>query len=522
MELTILYPWVAGGVLLVLLVIRVGPFLRTLRSAIALVGAKHLLYPTVSCHGRPCTWSPADALTCLAYLAVNVLFLVFGGLSAVSAGRRAGVLALMNLGLPYLSPSLNLLAYTLGLSLKLSTRMHFAAGWMTGVLLAVHVAATLLSRPQGWSVREEPHLHGLIGAIATAVILALMPSVVRRRFYEPFARLHQALAVLCAYCTWRHLPSEHLLPRLYLCIPLAIGSVSLCAHLVRLVHANGTLPPRLSNAVITCDPSARCSSPAPAGIPLTVRIMLPKPLKIDAGQYVNLWLPTASLLAWSQTHPFMVTSWSPERQEVLELLVQSRKGLTSTLRARVASSGRVSLPALIDGPYGMTQAVDGFESVLVIATDFGIAGVISYMTKLVYGFNTGNSQVRRLRLVWEVHNLDIAIAAQPFLNGLLNDDILDDGYILDISFYMPPQNPGPKGFGRHRRVTVQSGRPNYNEIISAEATGQFSRNVEGTQWERGKTLVIASVSPAVRNVVRGAVRMYLDRQVQLHETEYQP
>ncbi|KAJ5737434.1 uncharacterized protein N7483_002559 [Penicillium malachiteum] len=446
-------------------------------------------------------WSPADALICLAYLAVNVLFIVFGGLSAVSAGRRAGALSLMNMGLLYLSPSLSLFAYILGLSIKISTRMHLLAGWMTGMLLAVHVAATLLSRPQGWSVQEEPHLHGLIGAIALAVILSLTPSVIRRRFYEP---------ICCPGC---------------ICIFRSSLVQSRCARISSgWCTQMASSPPRLSDAVVTCDPSAWDTPRSHAGMPLIIRITLPKPLKVDAGQYVSLWLPTASLLSWSQTHPFMVTSWSPERQEVLELLVQSREGLTSTLRARVALGGRVSLPALIDGPYGMSRTVDGFQSVLVIATNFGIAGVISYMTKLVYGFNTCKLQVRRLRrlrLVWEVQDLDIAIAAQPFLNSLLNDDIQDDGYIIDISFYMPPGR-NPERFGRHRRVTVLSSRPNYNEIIAAEATGQCIRRVEGIYEERGKTLVIASVSPDVRNTVRRAVRVYLDRQVQLYETEYQP
>ncbi|KAJ5730172.1 uncharacterized protein N7483_004680 [Penicillium malachiteum] len=173
--------------------------------------------------------------------------------------------------------------------------MHLLAGWMIGMLLA--------------------------GAIALAVILALTPSVIRRRFYEPFVRFHQALAILYVYYTWRYLPSEYLLPRLYLYIPLVVGSVSLYTHLIRLVYANGISPPRLSNAVVTCNPSAWDTPRSHAGTPLTIRITLPKPLKVDAGQYVSLWLPTASLLSWSQTHPFMVTSWSPERQEVLELLV---------------------------------------------------------------------------------------------------------------------------------------------------------------------------------------------------------
>lgn len=141
------------------------------------------------------------------------------------------------------------------------------------------------------------------------------------------------------------------------------------------------------------------------GTPLKIRVALSRPMHVQAGQYISLWMPAASLFSWTQTHPFMVTSWSPKKQDVLELFIQSRRGLTESLRARAALEGFVSLTAFVCGPYGVTKSVDRYECVLAVATDFGIAGVVSYLKQLLYGYNTSTSHVRRVHLVWQVQTL---------------------------------------------------------------------------------------------------------------------
>ncbi|KAJ6000915.1 hypothetical protein N7481_001324 [Penicillium waksmanii] len=34
-----------------------------------------------------------------------------------------------------------------------------------------------------------------------------------------------------------------------------------------------------------------------------IRVILPRPIKIDAGQYINLWTPSVGFWSWIQTHP---------------------------------------------------------------------------------------------------------------------------------------------------------------------------------------------------------------------------
>ncbi|KAJ6035553.1 hypothetical protein N7460_009728 [Penicillium canescens] len=413
------------------------------------------------------------------------------------ARDRAGTLSVINMSFLFLAHHLGFLANAMGVSLMMCKRIHRTVGWMTGILLMLHIIMAMITEQKGWNIREKAQLFGLIGAVIMAAILLLSFPFVRRFFYEPFLRLHQALATACIYFVWRHLPSDTLLPRLYVYIPLGTMLLALLVELFLFIVRNGVFPPRpYSRASIRCDRVQQAPIQSIEATPLKVRVALTRPLHVEAGQYISLWIPAASLFSWAQTHPFMVTSWSPEKQDVLELFVQPRRGLTETIHHRTATDGYTSLTAFVSGPYGVSKSVDHYECVLAIATDFGIAGVISYLKKLLYGYNTCTSHVRRVHFVWEVQTLDIAVAAQPLLNSLLSDDVLDDGYILEMSFYVASNQMIEHGkpFGQHRRATVFNGKPRFDEIISEEASGRNIKRLPNTHEDRGEVLVMVSAS----------------------------
>ncbi|PIG79041.1 hypothetical protein AARAC_011844 [Aspergillus arachidicola] len=140
---------------------------------------------------------------------------------------------------------------------------------------------------------------------------------------------------------------------------------------------------------------------------------------------------------------------------------------------RSSLDGIASFTAFVSGPYGINKPVDEYESVLVVASGFGIAGVIAYLKQLLYGYNTSSVRARRLHLVWQVPTLDIATAAQPLLTSLLADDVLDDGYILELSFYVESKTLVESGtpFGEHQRVVIYNGMPEYDALVSAEVSG---------------------------------------------------
>lgn len=83
------------------------------------------------------------------------------------------------------------------------------------------------------------------------------------------------------------------------------------------IFQNGILRHHLSRATITHDSGA-----------VKIRLYLQKPLKVDDGQYVNLWIPSVSFWSFLQSHPFMVISWEPKEQHTLDLLIEPQRGLT--------------------------------------------------------------------------------------------------------------------------------------------------------------------------------------------------
>jgi len=96
-------------------------------------------------------------------------------------------------------------------------------------------------------------------------------------------------------------------------------------------------------------------------------------LKVEAGQYINLWIPTVSFSSFLQSHPFVIASCEEGEWTTLELLVDPQKGLTSKLQ-RLAryGSGSDSRLALFTGPHGTSAPLGDFERVLMVASGFGI------------------------------------------------------------------------------------------------------------------------------------------------------
>jgi hypothetical protein len=115
----------------------------------------------------------------------------------------------------------------------------------------------------------------------------------------------------------------------------------------------------------------------------------------------------------------------------MELLVQPCRGLTADILryVPVAAESSISFLALFTGPHGTSEDVSQYESILLIASGSGIAVVLPYLKKMIYGYNTCTSQVRRLHLVWQVESVDKMSAALTLINKLLKDDIIDDGYV---------------------------------------------------------------------------------------------
>ncbi|KAL4860883.1 hypothetical protein BDV12DRAFT_204602 [Aspergillus spectabilis] len=260
-----------------------------------------------------------------------------------------------------------------------------------------------------------------------------------------------------------------------------------------------------------------------------IRLVLSRPLKVNAGQYVNLWIPGVNLCAWMQTHPFTVTSWSPGKQDTLDLLVQPRRGLSKDfLRyAKAARDSSVSFFALISGPHGISENVSYYETALVVASGFGSAAVIPYVKKMIYGYNACTSQIRRVHLVWQVESKAVANSAQEQLNQpskmtpwMMVMFVLP---ILHISIYVAHDLKQDKlPFGKHERACLYRGLPHYESLVSQESSGKLIEKLPNIRDEQGESLVMVSAADPIRYKLREIVRGYLHQRVKLSELEYQP
>ncbi|QKX64378.1 uncharacterized protein TRUGW13939_11552 [Talaromyces rugulosus] len=447
------------------------------------------------------------------------------------ANLKTGRLALINMIPLFMTVHQSLLADILGISLQTCQWIHRASGWMVSSLVALHVLVAL-SIQQNLSLKRQENVFAIVGAATLGTIMIFSIPIFRKHVYELFLRTHQGLAAVSFYAIWKHIPSDSAFPRLYLYVPLAILGSTTLYQCGKLLYQNGFMSSRPNpRAMVICkkaEPNKTNKELAKQGDSENVEqvvkmtVTLGRPLEIRAGQYIQLWMPSVSFSSWLQSHPFVVTSWSPGKQDTLELFVQVRRGFTSRIYKHASPSGSASFSALVTGPFGLSYAVDQYETVLVIASGFGIAGVVPYIKQLLYGYNTSTARIRRVHLLWETKTLDLVREAQPLLNSLLTDDILDNGYILEMSFYVESTEDDKRSFGKHNRAFLYKGKPSYDQIISAEASGDYIERVSNTQEEIGDMLVLACVSDGLRDDLRKIVREYLDKKVEMREVEYQP
>src|SRR2546423_9607746 len=126
------------------------------------------------------------------------------------------------------------------------------------------------------------------------MIMLLSFPFFRYMAYECFLRTHQGLAALILYASWRHLPANRLLSRL--CIYVSLGSFTLTLFLqvLSFCYQNGAFTSRSHTwAYISLDRTNEDEDKSEGKgedvkEAVMVRVVLPRPMKLDAGQYVHL------------------------------------------------------------------------------------------------------------------------------------------------------------------------------------------------------------------------------------------
>ena len=126
-------------------------------------------------------------------------------------------------------------------------------------------------------------------------------------------------------------------------------------------------------------------------------------MKIQAGQYINLWIPSVSFWSFLQSHPFVVTSWAKGKQSSLDLFIEPRRGLTRELLSHAGAAD--SRLVLFGGPHGISAPVREYETLVMVTSDFGIAAHLPYLKQLIHGYNTRKVRACRIHLVWQLSDI---------------------------------------------------------------------------------------------------------------------
>ncbi|KAI0815417.1 hypothetical protein GGR55DRAFT_345715 [Xylaria sp. FL0064] len=342
-------------------------------------------------------------------------------------------------------------------------------------------------------------------------------------FFEVFIWLYKFLALLFAIGIYQHLLSCSALSTWAIFGFLGLSISILLAYLALIGYRNKQWGKPLPYA----------SSSSSYGV-VRVSIQLSRPLKVDAGQYILLWMP---IDVWSvfQTHPFVITSWAEVYQTTLDLYIQPRGGFTLRLfrRCQRDETKAVRRRVLISGPHGVSEPVWDYASVLMIATGPGIAAMLPYLTKVIYGYRAGRGRTRRLHLVWQLQNFKLLNAARQLLNSALDHDSLGDGKILQISIYCM-ESQETQLFGR--RATLFHGAPNYQTVIENELKRDYeiyipesdqgalpvARLESKLERKQGDMLVLISGTNKVKDKVMDLMRPHLANNVSVRALDYQP
>ncbi|KAF8853000.1 hypothetical protein BDZ45DRAFT_694663 [Acephala macrosclerotiorum] len=297
---------------------------------------------------------------------------------------------------------------------------------MSCSLVLFHVLAMLVSHT-AFPLRSTANISAVVSgaSLGLIVVLSWSWSPLRRWFYEIFLRSHQLLAAIVATSALLHIPSA-LFPRLYFYISLGIFIATSAYEGVLLLHRNGVVArakgrklPRVGE--VFKYPGEDDNSP------VQLTIIPQEPLRMDAGQYVNMYIPSLGVRSFifMQTHPFVVASWTGKRQTKLELVIEPRRGWTKILQSRAITAsgqsgglGRV----LFTGPHGAIVPVGNYEYIFMVASGYGIVAQLPLLERLVQGTLAREVRARRICLVWEFEDIGLYKAVYPLFNWVLVED----------------------------------------------------------------------------------------------------
>lgn len=112
-------------------------------------------------------------------------------------------------------------------------------------------------------------------------------------------------------------------------------------------------------------------------------------------------------------------SLADEPQVALDLFIEPRRGLTRELLHHAQSVHTTNPLVLFTGPHGSSVAMDGYESILMVASGFGIAAQLLHLKRLIHGYNAREVRARRIHLIWQIRDIGTMLYPHNFFQHSL-------------------------------------------------------------------------------------------------------
>lgn len=213
-----------------------------------------------------------------------------------------------------------------------------------------------------------------------------------------------------------------------------------------------------------------------------------RPWHFLPGQHIFLTIPSVGF--WT-SHPFSV-AWSNEESRIdtekalsiqnedpltnygtsVSLVIRRRNGFTNALfkKAEKSPSGRITLNAAVEGPYGGNQVLHSYGTVLLFAGGVGITHQVPYVRDLIAGFANGTVATRRMCLVWVIQSPEHLEWIRPWMTTILSMDKRRDMFRIQL-FVTRPRSTKEI---RSPSATVQMfpGKPNVDTLVQLECDNQ--------------------------------------------------
>ncbi|EXJ72785.1 uncharacterized protein A1O5_03932 [Cladophialophora psammophila CBS 110553] len=389
MEVIIFYAAAAGGILLLFLARNLAGWL--VRAPRVRSWAFRHLHTTLF-RRRP-THSPIsriEAMLHMIYWGGTMIYNFLGIQSAADASTRAGALTTLNMIPLLFGGRISAAADAINVTRRTLDKIHKTVGTMTAAQMGLHLAFEAATRRLRFDT--VGCLSILVGTatICLGLMTVLGLPVTEGSTRHFFHIVHKLLGAALLTSLWWIAP-PHSPNRVFIYIAVGLYGLAVSVCLWRTFARSFSVSTGWSTAKVRKEEGL-----------FVLDVYLPHPMEVHAGQYLYIWSPPLSPLSMLHPHCFVIAWWegTSESTSSISLLVEERRGLANKLESSMLVEKELRLG--IDGPYGMHRDSSRYETLMLFATDSGIAAQLSLLKEAVSQHQQQRTANKRIVLVWQV------------------------------------------------------------------------------------------------------------------------